>query len=138
MYCSVCGTKNASEATFCSKCGTILKGNNYQHYDPQPSQTDPGKEMGIISFVLSIASFFIPTTFILPAVGAVLGYLARDKSQKAGFKNDLATAGMVISIVQAVLWALACILSIIFIIIYFVFIVFVYGLSFAMIGGMYY
>lgn len=60
-----------------------------------PAQTDPGKTLGIVGFILS---------FFVTVVGFVLSLIGFLKSKKAGHKNPLALAGIIISIVGTVVW----------------------------------
>ncbi len=53
---------------------------------------DPGRAIGIVGFVLA---FF----FVLNIAGLVLSIIARVKSCRAGFRNGLALAGIIISAV---------------------------------------
>lgn len=65
-----------------------------------PVAVDPGKTMGIVAFVLA----FIPP---LQIVGLVLGIVALVQSKKAGLKNGLALAAIIISGVLLLLGILA-------------------------------
>ncbi len=58
---------------------------------------DPGQTLGILSLVFA---------FLLPLVGLVLGIIGHSKSKKAGYKNGLSIAGIVISIVNIVVFVL--------------------------------
>jgi hypothetical protein len=53
------------------------------------SGEDPGRTMGIIGLVLA---------FLMPLAGLVVSTVARSKSKKAGHKNGLALAGILISV----------------------------------------
>jgi hypothetical protein len=55
---------------------------------------DPGKTLGIVGFVLA---------FLAPVVGIVLSAIAKKKSREAGFDNQLAKWGLILSIVFTVL-----------------------------------
>lgn len=118
MFCSKCGFELNDDAVFCSKCGTQFQ--NTASYQPteQAPTVDPGKDMGLISLILSAASFVVPTGIILPLAGAILGFLARKKSQEAGFKNDFALIGMILGIVQGVIMAITTVLSVLFVFVY--------------------
>lgn len=68
-------------------------------YQPQqqysaPVAEDPGRTMGIIGLVLA---------FLAPLIGLIVSIIARGKSKAAGFKNGLATGGIIVSIVMMVL-----------------------------------
>lgn len=121
MFCPKCGTVLDDGAVFCINCGTPLNGEqpHYEQPNPQPPATDPGKDMGLISLILSIASFLVPSGMLLPAAGAILGYIARNNSQKAGFKNEFAFIGMVIGIVKCGVAILTTIASVAFMLLYF-------------------
>ena len=55
---------------------------------------DPGKTLAIVGLVFS---------FIFALIGLVLCIVARSKSAKAGFKNNIATIGIVIAIINMIL-----------------------------------
>lgn len=57
-------------------------------YPAAPAQ-DPGKVMGIISIVLPFVGFGL--------IGLILGFVAKSKSKKAGFKNTPALVGIILS-----------------------------------------
>lgn len=54
---------------------------------------DPGKGMGIAALIFA---------FLAPLIGFILGLIARSKSKKAGHKNGLALAAIIISIISMV------------------------------------
>lgn len=60
----------------------------------QPSVEDPGRTMGIIGLILA---------FFMPLIGLVVSIVARSKSKKAGHKNSLALAGIILSTVFIIL-----------------------------------
>ncbi|ROS73305.1 DUF4190 domain-containing protein [Cellulomonas sp. PhB143] len=60
----------------------------------------PGKTMGIVGFVLA---------FVLPLVGLIVSIVAFVQSRKAGAKNGLALAGIIIGAVLCVLFVVAAI-----------------------------
>jgi hypothetical protein len=67
-----------------------------------PAPADyPGKTLGIVGLVLAI---------LLPVVGLIISIVANSQSKKAGYKNGLAKAGI---IVGAILTALGVIFWII-------------------------
>jgi hypothetical protein len=57
---------------------------------PTVQSEDPGKGMGIASLILG---------FFIPLAGLILGIIAKGKSKKAGHKNGLALAGIIVSII---------------------------------------
>lgn len=61
---------------------------------PTPAAADPGKTLGIISLITSIVGFGV--------AGIVLGIIGRVKSKKAGHKNGLALAGIIVGIVMTI------------------------------------
>lgn len=68
----------------------------------QPSATndDPGHTLGIVALVFS---------FLSSLIGLILGLIAYDKSKKAGKKNNLALAAIVISIAGTVIGVIVAI-----------------------------
>jgi len=64
---------------------------------------DPGKGMGIASLILA---------FFAPLIGLILGIIARGKSKKAGHKNGLALAGIIISCISMVISTIVIIIVI--------------------------
>jgi len=61
--------------------------------DPAANQTNPGKTLGIVAFVLS---------FFVQLVGLILGIVALVQSRKAGQSNGWAVAAIIISSVLLV------------------------------------
>ena len=59
-----------------------------------PAGEDPGKTLGIIGLI---------GAFLIPLVGLIISIIARGKSKAAGFKNGLATGGIIVSIVAMVI-----------------------------------
>lgn len=59
-----------------------------------PVGEDPGKTLGIVGLI---------GAFLIPLVGLIISIIARSKSKAAGFKNGLATGGIIVSIVAMVL-----------------------------------
>lgn len=59
-----------------------------------PAGEDPGKTLGIVGLVCA---------FLIPLVGLIVSIVARGKSKAAGFKNGLATGGIIVSIVAMIL-----------------------------------
>jgi hypothetical protein len=55
---------------------------------------DPGKTLGIVGFVLA---------FFVSIAGIVVSAIARKKSREAGFDNQLAKWGLILSIIFTVL-----------------------------------
>lgn len=58
-----------------------------QPYQGSANRDDPGKTMGLVGLILAI---------VIPLVGLIVSIIARGKSKAAGFKNTLATAGIVV------------------------------------------
>lgn len=56
---------------------------------PTASQTDPGKTLGIVGFIMAFVG--------LQVVGLILSIVGYDKSKKAGHKNGLAFAGIILN-----------------------------------------
>ena len=62
-----------------------------QPQQPQPptAQTDPGKTLGIVGFIFAFV--------FLHAIGLPVSIMGYVKSKKAGFKNPLAVAGIILN-----------------------------------------
>jgi hypothetical protein len=78
-----------------------------QSYQPQPGYgaqpAVPGKTLGIVGLVLSIASFFI-IPFVGSIAGIIVSAIARSQSKKAGIqKNAPALWGLILGIISLVL-----------------------------------
>lgn len=69
----------------------------YAQQNGQPPTENPGKTLGIVGLVLGIVGFFI--LFLAPIAGLVVSIIGRNKSKRAGHKNGLAVAGIIVSIV---------------------------------------
>jgi hypothetical protein len=68
----------------------------------QPA-TVPGKTLGLVGMIISIASFFI-VPFIGHIAGIIVSAIARSQSKKAGVeKNTPATVGIVLGVIGVVL-----------------------------------
>ena len=67
---------------------------------------DPGKTLGIVGFVLA---------FVFAIAGIVVSAIAKKKSREAGFENDLAKWGLILSIVFTVLTVVGVILYVVLI-----------------------
>jgi hypothetical protein len=63
---------------------------------PQQQTIDPGRSLGIAGFILSL---LVP----ISAVGLILSIIALVQSRKAGMKNKLALAGVIIGAVITLL-----------------------------------
>jgi len=61
---------------------------------PPPAAVDPGRTMGIIGLILA---------FFCSLVGLVVSVLAYNKSKAAGFKNNIALAGIIVGAISLVL-----------------------------------
>ena len=62
-----------------------------------PATSWPGRTLGIVGFVLSFIG-------IVDIAGLVISIVALVKSKRAGHKNGLALAGLIISIVGILFW----------------------------------
>lgn len=109
MYCKNCGNFFENGDT-CPSCGTKM--------------ADPGKGLGIASLVLGICGLVFSwlcscffTCFsglfplVLSVVGLILGIVGNNKSKAAGFKNTLATVGLILSIVALAITVLCMFLG---------------------------
>lgn len=66
-----------------------------------PGGEDPGKTMGIVGLVVSIAGLFI--LFVAPIAGIIVSAIARSRSSRAGFSNAPALWGIIVGAVMLVL-----------------------------------
>lgn len=67
---------------------------------------DPGKTMAIVSIILPFVGFSL--------IGLILAIIAKGKSKKAGYKNTLAFASIIINVVILILSIIGAIIGIIF------------------------
>lgn len=63
-----------------------------QEYGATAPATDPGKTLGIVGLVLSILG-------CTSLIGLILSIVALNKSKKAGYKNGIALAGIIVGAV---------------------------------------
>ncbi|WP_285724954.1 DUF4190 domain-containing protein [Psychromicrobium xiongbiense] len=66
---------------------------------------DPGKTMGIIAIVLPFVGFGL--------IGMILGFVARSKSKKAGFKNTPALVAIILGLISVVVTTILLIIGIV-------------------------
>ncbi|GAA3745953.1 hypothetical protein GCM10022239_21920 [Leifsonia bigeumensis] len=64
--------------------------------------TNPGRGLGIAGLVLA---------FLIPPLGLILSIVAKVRSSRAGIRNGVATAGIVVSIVVVILWIVGIVLA---------------------------
>lgn len=60
----------------------------------QPAGQDPGQTLAIVGVVLA---------FVFSLAGLIVSIIAKNKSKSAGFKNTLATVGIVLNVISLVL-----------------------------------
>ena len=72
----------------------------YNGDGPAATGVDPGRTMGIVGLILGIVGFFV--FFLAPIAGIIVSVIARNKSKAAGFKNGIAKAGLIVSIIALV------------------------------------
>ena len=60
---------------------------------PGPEAVDPGKTLGVVGLVLAFVASF---------VGLIISIIALRKSKKAGFKNGIALAGVIVGVVTTI------------------------------------
>ena len=72
----------------------------YQPAAPAPQQS---KTLSIVALILA---------FLVAPVGAILGFVALNQSKKAGEKNGMALAAIIIGIVFTLIWIISVIVSI--------------------------
>lgn len=95
VYCKNCGREVAANATLCPNCGAKI----------EPQNKKPINALGIAGFVLSLISLWGGSVFVVPIVGLILSAIGVAQREKYS-SNGFATAGLVISIVTLVFWAL--------------------------------
>ena len=66
----------------------------YQAYPPAPEARDPGRTLGIVGLILA---------FFCSLVGLIISIIAYRQSQQAGYKNNIAMAGIIVGSVSLVL-----------------------------------
>ncbi len=121
MYCTVCGTNNPANATFCCQCGVPFT--NATQAKPvqqvqlvQPVQIVntvpavprgpvkfPGKGLGIFSMILGILSLVLLCVWFISPFLALFGIsfacFSKYGSARAGAPNGCASAGLACSFV---------------------------------------
>lgn len=87
------------------------------------AEQQPGKKFGIASLVLGIVGILGNTccsccgclgkipTFVAPLVGLILGIVGMSKAKKAGGKNGLALAGLIVSVGALVIFIVMSVFS---------------------------
>ncbi len=103
MYCKYCGSEIDDRAVICPKCGVATSEVQIQNSVEQKTNT-----LAIVGFVLS---------FVVAIAGLICSVIARKQIKQSGEGGmGLATAGMIISIVEL---SLSVLLSIIYMGIFF-------------------
>lgn len=103
MYCKYCGSEIDDRAVICPKCGVATSEVQIQNSVEQKTNT-----LAIVGFVLS---------FVVAIAGLICSVIARKQIKQSGEGGmGLATAGMIISIVEL---SLSVLLSIIYMCIFF-------------------
>ena len=95
VYCKNCGREVSPDAALCPNCGAKI----------EPQNKKPINALGIAGFVLSLISLWGGSVFVVPIVGLILSAIGVAQREKYS-SNGFATAGLVISIVTLVFWAL--------------------------------
>ena len=140
MVCKNCGANNVDNSAFCANCGASLQAAPAQNqtYTPAPdfgnvgvapevtpATEDPGKKLGLASFILGIVSTALsvlcscacgcigPVALIVGAVGIVLSIMAVKKSKAVGIDNKQAKIGFILSAIGVALNVIAFIISLI-------------------------
>jgi len=125
MFCQHCGNSNDNASKFCFSCGKALEASAAPDtppagaYVPPPQQPQPGyqayqtpqpqKTTNTMAIIGLVCAFF------MPLVGLVVSIIARKQcieNQEEG--QNLATAGIIVSVISMALIALLVIGSIIF------------------------
>src|SRR5215212_1434465 len=63
----------------------------YQAYPPGPPPADPGRTLGIVGLILA---------FFCSLIGLIISIIAYRQSQQAGYKNNIALAGIIVGAVS--------------------------------------
>ena len=66
----------------------------YQAVPPQPAAQDPGRTLGIVGLILA---------FFYSLIGMIISIVAYRQSAQAGYKNNIALAGIIVGAVFLVL-----------------------------------
>ena len=103
-YCQGCGVKVDPSAVVCVNCGSPLKAQSIQPNYMQPQKTTTSGT-AIASLVLGIVSVVsCGGLSFLGIVGIILAIIAKNDIKKTGQSgNDLATAGLILSIIGTVI-----------------------------------
>lgn len=111
MFCIFCGKEISDESAFCRHCGANLSvpavAAPPRYTAPPVPQKKPVNGFGIAAFVIGIITllfgfFYI---FFVAVVGIVLGSIGVARRKHYSL-NGLAIAGLVLSCVALVLWAI--------------------------------
>jgi hypothetical protein len=63
----------------------------YQGYPPAPAPQDPGRTLGIVGLILA---------FFCSLIGLIISIIAYRQSQQAGYKNNIALAGIIVGAIS--------------------------------------
>lgn len=72
----------------------------YANQNGAPAPANPGKTLGIVGLVLGVVGFVV--MFLAPIAGLIVSIIGLSKSKKAGQKNGLAIAGIIVSSVALI------------------------------------
>ncbi|MBQ7604304.1 MAG: zinc ribbon domain-containing protein [Clostridia bacterium] len=97
IYCRNCGKQlsddNGGRPNFCTVCGAPV------NPLPVPAPARSDSDLGLISMILSIVSFFVPLVGIPLAVAALI-LAVKDKSKNFGKFTKYGKAGLICSLVS--------------------------------------
>lgn len=100
MFCKNCGKEIDDKAVICPHCGVA------QANLAEPAEKKPVNGLGIAGFVISLLSMYLSVYFCIASiVGLVLSTIGYAKRKNHSL-NGLALAGIIISIVTFVIWAI--------------------------------
>ena len=156
MKCTFCGAELNDDVMFCTECGRAVEATPAVSANAAvKADKDPGKVLGLIAMILGIVSaamslIFLPfvccyglglmgyvVSFALAVAAIILGAIGSKKSKAAGYKNVMATVGLILGIVfagiVALVVALVVLLAVLAIVFYIIYIVFLA----CMMGAMY-
>lgn len=115
MICPICGANNEDNVMFCAQCGADMTGTQQNNYAPVQKE-EPGKGMGIASLICGILGLTICCGSGIPNILAIIFAIV---AKKKGNKGALPTVGLILGIIGAV-----------FAVLYLVYMIAVYGLTF--------
>lgn len=110
MFCKNCGREIDDKASICIYCGVATGVKDPEQRAAEQSAKAPERHVngvGIAGFVLGLLSLWLGMYFcVVPVIGLVLSSVGVGLRNRYTSSNGLAIAGLVLSIVSLVIWAL--------------------------------